>query len=88
MRNVDAVICGMNALTPAAMLQPPSSSDGDRPMIRLNWRDYRHEISHSFDDQGATLMRLSAKELVSQPIRAFPCFRRPLVQQFNAYHPS
>jgi predicted metalloendopeptidase len=92
-QTVDAVnLPAMNALNfPAAMLQPPFfNPDGDQAY------DYGsigaiigHEISHSFDDQGATFDAVGRlKNWWSQADLAhFRASGVRLVQQFNAYHP-
>jgi putative endopeptidase len=90
---VDAFnIPAMNALNfPAAILQPPYF-DRDRPEVM----DYAaigaiigHEISHSFDDQGA-LFDASGKLSNWWTPEDFDHFRQSsarLVEQYNAYKP-
>jgi predicted metalloendopeptidase len=82
----------MNALNfPAAILQPPSF-DPQRDAVM----DYGaigtvigHEISHSFDDQGA-LFDASGKLQnwwTKEDFAHFEAAGKRLIEQFNAYHP-
>jgi predicted metalloendopeptidase len=92
-QTVDAVnLPAMNAINfPAAMLQPPNF-DADREPVM----DYGaigavigHEISHSFDDQGALFDasgRLS-NWWTPEDFAHFQAAAARLVAQFDAYHP-
>jgi putative endopeptidase len=92
-QTVDAVnLPAMNALNfPAATLQPPFF-DPDRP-VEMDYGDtgatIGHEISHSFDDQGALFDETGRLHNWWTP-KDFAHFRaagKRLAQQFNAYHP-
>src|SRR5262249_39580012 len=92
-QTVNAVnLPALNALNfPAAMLQPPFF-DPSRPAVM----DYGamgtiigHEISHSFDDEGALFDAAGQLHDWWQP-QDFAHFRsaaEQLVRQFDAYHP-
>jgi putative endopeptidase len=82
----------MNAINfPAAILQPPNFDPQRDPVM-----DYGaigavigHEISHSFDDQGA-LFDASGKLQnwwTKEDFAHFEAAGQRLVEQFNAYHP-
>jgi predicted metalloendopeptidase len=82
----------MNAINfPAAILQPPNFDPQRDPVM-----DYGaigavigHEISHSFDDQGA-LFDSSGKLQnwwTKEDFAHFEAAGKRLVEQFNAYHP-
>jgi putative endopeptidase len=82
----------MNALNfPAAMLQPPFF-DSRRPAVM----DYGasgsvigHEISHSFDDQGALFDADGRLKnwWTKRDFEHFTASAQELIRQFNAYHP-
>jgi predicted metalloendopeptidase len=82
----------MNAINfPAAILQPPNFDPQRDPVM-----DYGaigavigHEISHSFDDQGA-LFDASGKLQnwwTKEDFAHFEAAGKRLIEQFNAYHP-
>ncbi|HEY4974663.1 MAG TPA: M13 family metallopeptidase, partial [Steroidobacteraceae bacterium] len=82
----------MNALNfPAAILQPPYF-DAARPAA-MNYGSIGaiigHEISHSFDDQGALFDAAGRLHnwWTPQDYAHFKASSEQLVEQFNAYHP-
>ncbi len=92
-QEVNAVnLPAMNALNfPAAMLQPPFF-DPDRPAV-LNYGSIGtvigHEISHSFDDQGAQFDATGKLHdwWTPQDYAHFKASSAQLVKQFDAYKP-
>jgi predicted metalloendopeptidase len=92
-QEVNAVnLPAMNALNfPAAMLQPPFF-DPDRPAV-LNYGSIGavigHEISHSFDDQGAQFDATGKLHdwWTPQDYTHFKASSAQLVKQFDAYKP-
>ena len=82
----------MNALNfPAAILQPPNFDPKRDPVM-----DYGaigavigHEISHSFDDQGALFDANGRLQnwWTKEDFAHFEAAGQRLVEQFNAYHP-
>jgi putative endopeptidase len=82
----------MNALNfPAAILQPPNFDPKRDPVM-----DYGaigsvigHEISHSFDDQGALFDASGRLQnwWTKEDFAHFEAAGKRLIEQFNAYHP-
>jgi putative endopeptidase len=82
----------MNAINfPAAILQPPNFDPKRDPVM-----DYGaigavigHEISHSFDDQGALFDASGRLQnwWTKQDFGHFEAAGKRLIEQFNAYHP-
>jgi putative endopeptidase len=82
----------MNAINfPAAILQPPNFDPNRDPVM-----DYGaigavigHEISHSFDDQGALFDASGRLQnwWTKEDFAHFEAAGKQLIEQFNAYHP-
>ena len=92
-QTVNAVnLPAMNALNfPAAMLQPPYFSLDSDPAQNYGsiGATIGHEISHSFDDQGATFDATGHLRnwWTKEDLAHFRAASTQLVKQFDAYHP-
>jgi putative endopeptidase len=92
-QTVDAVnLPAMNALNfPAAMLQPPFFNPDSDPAKNYGaiGTIIGHEISHSFDDQGATFDATGRLRnwWTTEDLAHFRAAGARLVKQFDAYHP-
>jgi predicted metalloendopeptidase len=92
-QTVNAVnLPAMNALNfPAAMLQPPYFSLDSDPAQNYGsiGATIGHEISHSFDDQGATFDATGRLRnwWTKEDLAHFRAAGAQLVRQFDAYHP-
>ena len=92
-QTVDAVnLPAMNALNfPAAILQPPFFSLDSDPAQNFGSTGAAigHEISHSFDDQGATFDATGRLRnwWTNEDLAHFRAAGAQLARQFDAYHP-
>jgi len=92
-QTVNAVnLPAMNALNfPAAMLQPPFFNPESDPAQNYGaiGTIIGHEISHSFDDQGATFDATGRIRnwWIEEDLAHFRAAGARLVKQFDAYHP-
>jgi putative endopeptidase len=92
-QTVNAVnLPAMNALNfPAAMLQPPYFNPDSDPAHNYGaiGMIVGHEISHSFDDQGATFDATGRLRnwWTQEDLAHFRAASAQLVRQFDAYHP-